>query len=103
MILIAGGLFLLAKSTQEIHVKLEGPRGRNAGKAARGTFVRVVLQIMLLDIVFSLDSVITAVGMARHLPVMITAIVVAVGDHDALGQRDRRLRRASPDDQDAGL
>ncbi len=77
MILIAGGLFLLFKSTREIHEGLEGDAG-HAGTSVRSTFAGVVGQIMLLDIVFSLDSVITAVGMARHLPVMITAVVLAV-------------------------
>ncbi len=78
LILIAGGLFLLAKSTREIHEGLEGDAGR-AGTAVRASFASVVGQIMLLDIVFSLDSVITAVGMARHLAVMIAAVVLAVG------------------------
>jgi predicted tellurium resistance membrane protein TerC len=77
LILIAGGLFLLAKSTHEIHEGLEGEAGR-ANPAGRASFAGVVGQIMVLDIVFSLDSVITAVGMARHLPVMITAVVLAV-------------------------
>ena len=78
LILIAGGLFLLTKSTREIHEALEGETG-HAGARVGATFAAVVGQIMLLDIVFSLDSVITAVGMARHLPVMITAVVLAVG------------------------
>jgi predicted tellurium resistance membrane protein TerC len=78
LILIAGGLFLLAKSTREIHEGLEGDAGRS-NPAVRASFAAVVGQIMVLDIVFSLDSVITAVGMARHLAVMITAVVLAVG------------------------
>jgi len=78
LILIAGGLFLLAKSTREIHEGLEGDSGRSS-TAVRASFAAVVGQIMLLDIVFSLDSVITAVGMARHLAVMIAAVVLAVG------------------------
>jgi predicted tellurium resistance membrane protein TerC len=78
LILVAGGLFLIAKSTREIHEGLEGDADR-AGGRARATFAAVVGQIVLLDIVFSLDSVITAVGMARHLPVMIAAVVLAVG------------------------
>ncbi len=78
LILIAGGLFLITKSTREIHEGLEGEAGRNNPKAP-ASFAGVVGQIMLLDIVFSLDSVITAVGMARHFPVMITAVVLAVG------------------------
>jgi predicted tellurium resistance membrane protein TerC len=78
LILIAGGLFLIAKSTREIHQALEGETD-HAGKKVPATLAGVVGQIMLLDIVFSLDSVITAVGMARHLPVMIAAVVLAVG------------------------
>jgi predicted tellurium resistance membrane protein TerC len=78
LILIVGGLFLLAKGTFEIHEKLEGAEERAPGKA-RATFGSVIIQIMLLDIVFSLDSVITAIGMARQLWVMVTAVVVAVG------------------------
>ncbi len=77
LILVGGGLFLLAKSTWEIHDNLEGA---HAGRAARpaASFAGVIVQIMLLDIVFSLDSVITAVGMARQLGVMIAAVVLAV-------------------------
>lgn len=78
LILIAGGLFLLAKSTIEIHDKLEGQEGRSSAKVS-ASFTSVVVQIMLLDIVFSLDSVLTAVGMARQVPVMVAAIVIAVG------------------------
>src|SRR5258706_10369102 len=81
LILIGGGLFLIAKSTREIHEGLEGDADR-AGTRARATFGGVVGQIVLLDIVFSLDSVITAVGMARHLPVMIAAVVLAGGGVD---------------------
>jgi predicted tellurium resistance membrane protein TerC len=78
LILILGGLFLIAKSTHEIHNKLEGEEGhRSAGVGS--SFASVIIQILLLDVVFSLDSVITAVGMAEHLWVMITAVVLAVG------------------------
>lgn len=77
LILIGGGLFLLAKSTREIHDRLEGEEDDRRTPAAP-SFASVILQIALLDIVFSLDSVITAVGMARDLWVMITAIVLAV-------------------------
>jgi predicted tellurium resistance membrane protein TerC len=77
LILLAGGLFLLAKSTHEIHERLEGDEGEANARAA-ASFVGVIIQILLLDIVFSLDSVITAVGMANHLPVMIAAVVIAV-------------------------
>ena len=78
LILIAGGLFLIFKSTREIHDALEGDTGHRAARV-RATFMSVVAQIAILDIVFSLDSVITAVGMAQHLWVMITAVVLAVG------------------------
>src|SRR5204863_4970674 len=78
LILLLGGLFLLWKSTREIHGKLEGEDGVGSARVSP-TFTSVVTQILLLDIVFSLDSVITAVGMARHLGVMIAAIVAAVG------------------------
>ncbi len=77
LILIGGGLFLLAKSTHEIHDKLEGEE--DAHQARGVTFGGVLLQIFLLDMVFSLDSVITAVGMAQHVEVMIAAIVIAIG------------------------
>ena len=77
LILIIGGLFLLAKSTIEIHEKLEGQEGEASAKV-RASFVAVIIQIMLLDIVFSLDSVITAVGMADDLGVMVSAVVIAV-------------------------
>ncbi len=77
LILIVGGLFLIAKSTHEIHQKLEGEEGHVSSRVA-ATFQGVIVQIMLLDIVFSLDSVITAVGMAQHVPVMITAVVISV-------------------------
>ncbi|HEX2037304.1 MAG TPA: TerC family protein [Chloroflexota bacterium] len=78
LILIAGGLFLLAKATQEIHNRLEGEEG-SASAAVPASFASVIVQIMLLDIVFSLDSVITAVGMANAVEVMIVAVVLAVG------------------------
>jgi len=78
LILLAGGLFLIGKSTYEIHDKLE-PKGKAhpTGRAA-ASFGSAIFQIMLIDIVFSLDSVITAVGMANHVAIMIMAIVVAV-------------------------
>src|SRR2546430_633848 len=78
VILIAGGLFLLYKGTREIHERLEGEAPHGPVSAARTSFGGVVVQIMVLDIVFSLDSVITAVGMASELWVMATAIVIAV-------------------------
>ncbi len=78
LILAIGGLFLLAKSTHEIHNRLEGHEGADVPKKAAPSFGGVILQIALLDIVFSLDSVITAVGMAQQLWVMVTAVVLAV-------------------------
>ena len=77
IILIAGGLFLLGKSTLEIHDKLEGKEGR-ASERVESSYAGVLIQIILLDIVFSLDSVITAIGMANQLFVMIVAVVIAV-------------------------
>jgi len=77
VILIGGGLFLLAKSTLEIHGGLEGEEQQHESRV-RATFTSVILQIAIIDIVFSLDSVITAVGMADHVEVMIAAVVVAV-------------------------
>jgi predicted tellurium resistance membrane protein TerC len=77
LILLLGGLFLIAKSTHEIHDRLEGEEGEASARAA-ASFSGVIVQILLLDIVFSLDSVITAVGMANQLAVMIAAVVIAV-------------------------
>jgi predicted tellurium resistance membrane protein TerC len=77
LILIAGGLFLLWKSTAEIHQLLEGERGE-ASAASGATFSAVVLQIIVIDIVFSLDSIVTAVGMVDRLPVMVAAVVASV-------------------------
>ena len=78
LILVIGGLFLIAKSTHEIHEKLEGEEGHGSGRVA-ASFASVIVQILLLDVVFSLDSVITAVGMADDVAVMILAVVIAVG------------------------
>ncbi|MGI8774195.1 MAG: TerC family protein [Actinomycetota bacterium] len=77
LILLIGGLFLLGKATYEIHDKLEGEEGHATRKVA-ASFSGVIVQIMLLDIVFSLDSVITAVGMVEELAVMIAAVIVAI-------------------------
>jgi predicted tellurium resistance membrane protein TerC len=76
--LLLGGLFLIGKSTHEIHDKLEGAEGEGAVRVA-ASFASVIVQILLLDIVFSLDSVITAVGMAEHVSIMMLAVVIAVG------------------------
>ncbi len=79
LILLAGGLFLIGKSTHEIYEKVEGDdEAHVAGPGGRAKLLSVVVQIMLLDIVFSLDSVITAVGMVDHVPIMVVAIVIAI-------------------------
>jgi predicted tellurium resistance membrane protein TerC len=78
LILIAGGLFLLAKSTIEIHDNLEGEEVHKSGRIPSASYVSVIIQIAILDIVFSLDSVITAIGLAKEVIVMIVAIVIAV-------------------------
>jgi predicted tellurium resistance membrane protein TerC len=77
LILVLGGLFLIAKSTHEIHDKLEGAQ-EGGRRVIVSTFAAVIIQIVLLDIIFSLDSVITAVGMAQHLSIMVIAVIVAV-------------------------
>jgi predicted tellurium resistance membrane protein TerC len=102
MILLVGGLFLIAKSTHEIHDKLEGEEGHGSAKAA-ASFVGIIIQILLLDIVFSLDSVITAVGYGRR-----SRGHGAGSDHrrwrDApLGRSHQRFRRPPPDGEDAGV
>jgi predicted tellurium resistance membrane protein TerC len=80
LILLGGGLFLIAKSTREIHDKLEAlDKSEDKGRAGAASMAAVLLQVMLIDMIFSLDSVITAVGISGNLPVMITAIVVAAG------------------------
>lgn len=79
LILIGGGLFLLAKATHEIHNSLEGMDGHGDGHVAVNSMGMVLVQIAVLDIVFSLDSVITAVGLADHVGTMATAIIIAVG------------------------
>jgi predicted tellurium resistance membrane protein TerC len=78
LILIGGGLFLLAKATIDIHERLEGEEGHGSARV-RPSFAAVITQIMALDIVFSLDSVITAVGMSSEITIMVTAVILAVG------------------------
>ena len=78
LILIGGGLFLLWKSVHEIHNSLEGEAGEQGAAAVRASFATVIAQIAVIDIIFSLDSVITAVGMVDQVPIMVLAIVIAV-------------------------
>jgi len=78
LVLLLGGLFLIAKATWEIHDKLEGEEHGPDGEPA-ASFAAILTQIVVLDVVFSLDSVITAVGMAKHIEIMIAAVVIAVG------------------------
>lgn len=79
LVLLLGGLFLIWKSVKEVHEKLEEPDGHVTTNKAYASFSSVIVQILLLDIVFSLDSVITAVGMANQLWVMVTAVIIALG------------------------
>ncbi len=79
LVLIGGGLFLLVKSTLEIHSSTTGESHEHSAGGGKASFGGTLVQIAVLDIIFSLDSVITAVGMAQHLPVMILAVVIAVG------------------------
>lgn len=79
LIMLAGGLFLIGKATMELHDKLEGEEHGQEQPSGAVTFGSVIFQILLLDIVFSIDSVITAVGMTEHLPVMIAAVVISIG------------------------
>ncbi len=79
LILLLGGMFLIAKATHEIHNKLEGEDEHHDKKPQHASFSSVISQIVVIDIVFSLDSVITAVGMAKQLWVMIAAVIIAIG------------------------
>lgn len=79
LIMLSGGLFLLAKATTELYSKLEGAAEEHQQSGSSKGFTLLLLQIVLLDIVFSIDSVITAVGLTQHLPIMVVAVVVAVG------------------------
>ena len=78
LILLGGGLFLIAKSTFEIHEKIEGEEDGHGAAKARTAAAAVVAQIIVIDLVFSLDSIITAVGMSRQIPIMIAAVIVSV-------------------------
>ena len=95
LILIVGGLFLIGKSTHEMHARLEGVEGESEGTSRPG-FVSVIVQILLLDIVFSLDSVITAVGMVDELAIMIAAVVVALAVTLAFAGRISRFVERHP-------
>ncbi len=101
LILIVGGLFLLGKSTHEIHQRLEGADNEHKAGRPAVTLSSVIIQIGLLDIIFSLDSVITAVGMAREIWVMIAAVVIAIGVMMLAAGRIERVRRRAPHRQDA--
>ena len=103
LVLLSGGLFLLAKATHEIHDKLEEP-GRQESRAKKDySYFSALLQIVLLDAVFSLDSVITAVGMAQHLTVMIAAIVNRRAGHAPVRRARVRLCLGPPHRADARL
>jgi predicted tellurium resistance membrane protein TerC len=78
LVLLAGGLFLLVKGTREIHHNIEGDDEENAGKVGTNSMTSAIVQIALIDLVFSVDSIITAVGMADHIEVMIAAVMVAI-------------------------
>ncbi|OQY99191.1 MAG: hypothetical protein B6D36_16515 [Planctomycetes bacterium UTPLA1] len=79
LIMLVGGLFLIGKATFEIHHKMEGPSGKESMAKVSDSFKAVIIQIIMIDVVFSLDSVITAVGMARDITIMIAAVVISVG------------------------
>ena len=102
IILIGGGAFLIAKATHEIHGEVEARTEAAGPAAAKSTFMWIVVQLVLVDLVFSLDSIITAIGMAEDLPVMIAAVVIAmIVMYLAAGPVGAFHRRA-PDHQDAG-
>jgi predicted tellurium resistance membrane protein TerC len=77
IILIGGGLFLIAKATHEIHREVEAHQGASEADSGKGAFFRVILEITIIDVVFSLDSIITAIGMAQELEIMIAAVIIA--------------------------
>ncbi|MCR6497239.1 TerC family protein [Thermomonas sp. S9] len=103
LVLILGGAFLLVKGVLEIRDLITGGEDEDPRTTrASAVFALVIAQIAVIDIVFSLDSVITAVGIAEHIPIMVFAILVAVGDHAAGGQPAGALHRRQPHGQDAG-
>jgi predicted tellurium resistance membrane protein TerC len=79
LILLGGGLFLIYKATHEMHAEIEEPHEPGLAQAAKSAFSAIIVQIILIDMVFSIDSIVTAIGMAQHVEVMIAAVVVAVG------------------------
>jgi predicted tellurium resistance membrane protein TerC len=79
IILIAGGLFLIYKATHEMHAEIEDPHEPSLKQAAKAAFSAIIVQIVIIDMVFSIDSIVTAVGMAEHVEVMIAAVIIAVG------------------------
>ena len=103
LVMLLGGLFLLAKATHEIHDKLEGPGIGESLVHTKSSYAGAIIQILLLDLVFSLDSVITAVGMAQHVGIMIAAIVIAVLVMLLFSGGCVRLRVQSSDRSDARL
>ena len=102
LILIVGGLFLIYKAVTEIHAKLEGEDEHGRRWRCQATFGAVIVQIILIDAVFSLDSVITAVGMVDELSIMIAAVMLSIGLMMVLADPDQRLRQRPPDGEDAG-
>jgi len=78
IIMLAGGLFLLYKTVKEIHDKLEGDEGMYENKSRQSSFGAIIVQIVVIDMVFSFDSIITAVGLAKHVPIMIVAVIIAM-------------------------
>jgi predicted tellurium resistance membrane protein TerC len=79
LILIGGGVFLIYKSTHEMHVAIEEPHEPGLAEVAKASFSAIIAQIILVDMVFSIDSIVTAIGMAQHVEVMIAAVIIAVG------------------------
>ncbi len=77
LILIGGGLFLIAKATHEIHAEVEAREGHGSDKPAANAFALVILQVVIVDLVFSLDSIITAIGMAQDIEIMVAAVIIA--------------------------
>lgn len=100
LILLLGGLFLIWKASKEIHESIEGEE--EGLKTRVSSFLGAIVQIMLLDIIFSLDSVITAVGLSDHLFIMMAAVVIAVGVHDVCGTAHRRVCRSPSVGKNAG-